>query len=60
MIITLSEPVQKQFGQTELVVITDRVDDMVLLLGQMMRMGLTKIVDDHLPRYWRQEGLSWG
>ena len=60
MIITLSEPVQKPLEQTELVVITDRVDDMVLLLGQMMRMGLTKIVDDYLPRYWRQEGLSWG
>jgi len=29
MIITLSEPVQKPLEQTELVVITERVDDVV-------------------------------
>jgi len=42
------------------VVITERVDDMVLLLGRMMKKGLPEIVDDYLPWHWRQEGLSWG
>ena len=60
MIITLSEPVQKQLGQTELVVITERIDDAILLLGQMMKMGLLEIVDDHLPQYWSQEGVELG
>jgi hypothetical protein len=60
MIITLSEPVQKPLEQTELVVITERVDDVVLLLGQMMKTGLLEIVDDHLPQYWSQEGVELG
>jgi hypothetical protein len=33
--VTLSEQVQKQLGQTERVVITKRVDDVVVLLGHM-------------------------
>jgi hypothetical protein len=60
MIITLSEPVQKPLEQTELVVITERVDDVVLLLGQMMKTGLLEIVDDHLPQYWSHEGVELG
>jgi transposase len=60
MIVQLSEQVQQQLGQTELVVITERVDDVVLLLGQMMRMGLPEVLEHHLPRHWKQKGLSWG
>jgi hypothetical protein len=40
MIITLSDQAQAQLGKTELVVITERVDDVALLLAQMMNMGL--------------------
>jgi transposase len=60
MIIQLTGQAQELLGQTELVVITERVDDVALLLGQMMKMGLPEILDTHLPRHWKQEGLSWG
>ena len=60
MIIHLSEQVQKRLGKTELVIITERVDDVALLLGQMMKMGLPEILDNHLPKHWKQRGLSWG
>jgi transposase len=60
MIIALSEQVQEQLGKTELVVITERVDDVALLLAQMMNMGFPEILDQHLPRHWKQQGLSWG
>jgi transposase len=60
MIIQLTGQAQDLLGKTELVVVTERVDDVALLLGQMMKMGLPEILDPHLPRHWKQEGLSWG
>ena len=60
MIITLSEQAQETLGKTELVVVTERVDDVALLLAQMMHMGLPEILDQHLPRHRKQKGLSWG
>jgi transposase len=46
--------------QTELTIITERVDDFVLLIKAMMRLGLPAILDRHIPRHWLQKGLSWG
>lgn len=60
MIIQLTGQAQEFLGKTELVVITERVDDVALLLAQMMHMGLPDILDQHLPRHWKQQGLSWG
>ena len=60
MILKLTGQAQERLGKTELVVITERVDDVALLLGQMMQMGLPAILDQHLPKHWKQEGLSWG
>lgn len=60
MIIALSEQAQEKLGKTELVVITERVDDVALLLAQMMKMGFPEVLDNHLPRHWKQKGLSWG
>jgi transposase len=60
MIIQLTGQAQELLGKTELVVITERVDDVALLLAQMMHMGLPEILDQHLPRHWKQQGLSWG
>ncbi|MGC1953438.1 MAG: IS1634 family transposase [Gammaproteobacteria bacterium] len=60
MIIQLRGQAQELLGKTELVVITERVDDVALLLAQMMHMGLPEILDQHLPRHWKQTGLSWG
>lgn len=60
MIIELDEKAQETLGQAELVMITERVDDVALLLGQMIRMGMVEVLDHHLPRHWKQRGLSWG
>jgi transposase len=56
----LSQQAAELLGQSELVIITERVDDVVLLLGQMVKMGLPEILDRHIPRHWTQRGLSWG
>src|SRR6516225_6842226 len=56
----LSQQAAELLGQNELVIITERVDDVVLLLGQMVKMGLPEILDRHIPRHWTQRGLSWG
>ena len=45
---------------TKLNIITERVDDFVLLIKVMMRLGLPAILDRHIPRHWKQKGLSWG
>ena len=47
MIIQLTGQAQELLGKTELVVITERVDDVALLLAQMMYMGLPEILDQH-------------
>jgi len=41
-------------------VITERIDDIVLLLNVMMQMGLPTLLNQHLPRHWKQQGLDWG
>jgi transposase len=46
--------------ECELTVTVERVDDFVLLIQVMMRLGLPAILDRHIPRHWLQEGLSWG
>lgn len=44
----------------QLTVMTERIDDVVLLLHMMMQMGLPEVLNQHLPRHWKQEGLDWG
>ena len=39
---------------------TERVDDIVLLIGVMARMGLPQVLDNHIPVHWKQRELSWG
>ena len=46
--------------ETELTITTERVDDFVLLIKMMIRLGLPEILDRNIPRHWLQEGLSWG
>ena len=41
-------------------VITERIDDIVLLLHVMMQMELPQLLNEHLPRHWKQQGLDWG
>jgi transposase len=56
----LSQQVEELLGKSELVIITERVDDVALLIGQMITMGLPEVVDRPIPRHWKQRGLSWG
>src|SRR5437879_13302557 len=60
MKVQLAQRAQEILGQSDLVVITERVDDVSLLIGQMVKMGLQEGLDRHIPRHWTQRGLSWG
>src|SRR5499433_4552724 len=56
----LSHQAAERLGQSEWVIITERVDDVAFLIGQMVKMGLPEVLDHHIPRHWTQRGLSWG
>src|SRR6266481_3598503 len=60
MRVQLAEQAREILGQSDLVIITERVDDVALLIGQMVKMGLPEVLDRHIPRHWTQRGLSWG
>jgi transposase len=60
MRVQLDQKAQELLGQSDLVIITERVDDVALLIGQMVKMGFVEVLDRHLPRHWQQRGLSWG
>jgi transposase len=60
MRVQLTQQAQETLGQSDLMMITERVDDVALLIGQMVKMGFVEVLDRHLPRHWRQRGLSWG
>ena len=60
MRVQLAQQAQEILGQSDVVIITERVDDVALLIGQMVKMGLPEVLDRHIPHHWRQRGLSWG
>ena len=60
MRVQVAQPAQEILGQSDLVMITERVDDVALLIGQMVKMGLPEVLDRHIPRHGTQRGLSWG
>lgn len=60
MNIQLSGQAEELVGKSELVIIVERVDDVALLIGQMINMGLPEVLDRHIPRHWKQRGISWG
>ena len=41
-------------------VISERIDDIILLLQMMIQIGLPQLLTNHLPRHWHQKGLDWG
>lgn len=47
-------------SRKELQIRSERVDDIVLLLGVMTRMGLPQVLDNHIPVHWKQRELRWG
>ena len=56
----LSQQAETLLGKSALVIITERVDDVALRIGQRVKMGLPQVLDRHIPRHWKQRGLSWG
>jgi len=60
MKVQVKQQAQEILGTSELVIITERVDDVALLIGQMVKMGFVAVLDRHIPRHWKQRGLSWG
>ena len=55
-----SQQATEILGHSELVIITERVDDVALLMGQRVTMGLPEVLDRPIPRHWTQRGISWG
>ena len=51
MTIKLTGQAQERLGKSELVIITERVDDVALLLAQMLHMGFVEILDRHIPKH---------
>src|SRR3989449_2547896 len=60
MRVQLAQQVQESLGQSDLVIMTERVDDVALLIGQMVKMGFGEVLDRPLPRHWKQRRGSWG
>src|SRR5215207_7356167 len=60
MRVQLAQQAQEILGKSDLVIITERVDDVAFLIGQMVKMGLPEVLDRHIPRHWTQRGISWG
>jgi transposase len=60
MRVQLAQQAKAILGQSDLVMITERVDDVALLIGQMVTMGLPEVLDRHIPRHGTQRGRSWG
>ena len=60
MKVTVSNEAQQILGKSELIIITECVDDVALLIGQMIRMGYPEILDKHIPKAGSQRELSWG
>ena len=55
-----AQQAQAILGQSDVVMLTERVDDVALLIGQMVKMGMPEVLDRHIPHHWTQRGLSWG
>jgi transposase len=44
----------------KLTIMSERVDDIPLLLAQLERMGVPPLLDEHFPTHGNWMGLSWG
>src|SRR5438093_8961733 len=60
MRVQLAQQAQEILGQSDLVIITERVDDVALLIGQMVKRGFVEVLDRHIPRHGQQRERSWG
>jgi transposase len=55
-----AQPAQEILGKSDVVMITERVDDVALRIGPMVTMGFPEVLDRPIPRHWTQRGISWG
>lgn len=46
--------------EEEIKIHTEVIEDAVLLIEQIKRMGLPGILDEQIERHWMEKGLSWG
>jgi transposase len=51
---------QELLGKSDLVMLTERVDEGALRIGQLVKMGLPEVLARPIPRHWTQRGISWG
>src|SRR2546428_680072 len=59
MRVQLAQQAQNLLGQSDLGIITERVDEVALLIGQMVTMGFVEVLDRPLPRHGKQRRGSW-
>ncbi|MBE8232431.1 MAG: hypothetical protein HAW67_01760, partial [Endozoicomonadaceae bacterium] len=52
--------IQNQLGQEDITLITERIDDVPLLIAQMVKMGYPDTLDTHTPKNWSRRTLSFG
>jgi hypothetical protein len=45
---------------SELMITTERIDDIVLVIEMMKQIDLSVLLDRPLPRHWLQAGRRWG
>lgn len=60
MIVEEEKKIAESVGKEETGLITEEVDDVVLLIAHMEKVGLREILDKHIPGHWKQRELSWG
>ncbi len=60
MSVPLAQQVQERVGTSDLVIITERVDDVALLLGHMVKMGCVEGLDRPIPRPGPPRERRWG
>lgn len=41
---------QQSLESDALIIVTERVDDIGVLIGQMVKMGLPEVLDNHIPK----------
>ena len=49
MRVQVAQQAQEILGTSDLVIITERVDDVALLIRQMVKTGLPEVLDRHIP-----------
>jgi hypothetical protein len=60
MRVPLAQQAKESLGTRDLVRLTERVEEVALLIGQMLKMGWPEVLARHMPRQWTQRGRSWG